>query len=197
MATTTNTKSCDVVGRNFDWCPGRPELPGVLGDIYYAPLYNIVKKPKYKDMTEDGRPTTAELTGNFEMAEGKTFHKICCLPRKNHYTSESQGELPSQTQNNKLDAIIPSTAEEASAIGAVINNIPIVVVFRDASGRARVLGIGFQWAQSTFAQDSGEDATGQVQSTLHVESSDLTVAPFYNGTLPLPGGDEISFGSDN
>lgn len=60
--------------------------------------------------------------------------------RKSQLTSEAQGELPSQTQLNKLTAVHPGVGAEASAAAAYLNNNDNVFLVEDMKGKYRVVG---------------------------------------------------------
>ena len=89
---------------------------------------------------ELGRPTSAILDGSFTLAADAKWRYIDILPDKSQLTSEAQGELPSQTQLNKLVAVHPGVGADASAAAAYINNTDNVFVIEDMKGNFRVLG---------------------------------------------------------
>lgn len=104
-------------------------------------------------------------------------------------TSEAQGELPSQTQLNKLTAVHPGVGADASAAAAYINNTDNVFLVEDMKGNFRVLGNDKWQTKATVAQDLGQGATGTTSTTINVEATDEVPAPFFVGTLETEDGD--------
>ncbi len=88
------------------------------------------------------------------LAADAKWRYIDILPDKSQLTSEAQGELPSQTQLNKLVAVHPGVGADASAAAAYINNTDNVFVIEDMKGNFRVLGNDKWSTKATVAQDS-------------------------------------------
>lgn len=178
---------CTSIQKSLGWCQGTPELPGVKRRIYFLAKSGIVKFPT---LTRDelGRPTSAILDGSFTLASDTKWKYIDILPDKSQLTSEAQGELPSQTQLNKLTAVHPGVGPEASAAAAYINNTDNVFIVEDMKGNFRVLGNDKWQTKATVAQDLGQGATGTTSTTISVEATDETPAPFYTGTLETDEG---------
>jgi hypothetical protein len=187
MATTTTT-TCSSLQKSLAWCQGTPELPGVRRRIYYISKGQIVKWPTLPRDTK-GRPTSAVLSGDFELKADAKWQYIDILPDKSQLTSEAQGELPSQTQLNKLVAVHPGVGEEASAAAAYINNNDNVFVVQDMKDKYRVVGSEKWLTKSTVAQDLGQGATGTTSTTINAEATDEVPAPFYVGKLATEDGD--------
>lgn len=188
MATTTTAKTCSALQKSLGWCQGTPELPGVKRRIYYLAKSEIVGFPKLP-RDEHGRATSAIYEGDFTLKADAKWKYIDILPDKSQLTSEAQGELPSQTQLNKLVAVHPGVGPEASAAAAYINNTDSVFVVEDMKGNYRVVGCDKWNTKATVAQDLGQGATGTTSTTINVEASDEVPAPFYVGTLETEDGD--------
>ncbi len=188
MATTTTAKICSALQKSLGWCQGTPELPGVKRRIYYLAKSEIVGFPKLP-RDEHGRATSAIYEGDFTLKADAKWKYIDILPDKSQLTSEAQGELPSQTQLNKLVAVHPGVGPEASAAAAYINNTDSVFVVEDMKGNYRVVGCDKWNTKATVAQDLGQGATGTTSTTINVEASDEVPAPFYVGTLETEDGD--------
>lgn len=190
MATTptTTAKTCSAIQKSLGWCQGTPELPGVKRRIYYLAKSEIVGFPKLP-RDEHGRATSAIYEGDFTLKADAKWKYIDILPDKSQLTSEAQGELPSQTQLNKLVAVHPGVGPEASAAAAYINNTDSVFVVEDMKGNYRVVGCDKWNTKATVAQDLGQGATGTTSTTINVEASDEVPAPFYVGTLETEDGD--------
>lgn len=180
-------KKCSSIQKSLAWCQGTPELPGVKRRIYYTAKSNIVTFPQLP-RDELGRPTSSVLTGDFALLADMKWLYIDILPDKSQLTSEAQGELPSQTQLNKLTAVHPGVGADASAAAAYINNTDNVFLVEDMKGNFRVLGNDKWQTKATVAQDLGQGATGTTSTTINVEATDEVPAPFYIGTLEAEDG---------
>ena len=180
--------SCSAIQQSLAWCQGTAELPGVKRRIYYLAKSEIVAWPTLP-RDAHGRPTSAVLSGSFTLKADKSFKYIDILPDKSQLTSEAQGELPSQTQLNKLTAVHPGVGAEASAAAAYINNTDSVFLVEDMRGNWRVVGCDKWQTKATVAQDLGQGPTGTTATTISVEATDEVPAPFYQGTIETEDGD--------
>lgn len=180
-------KVCTSIQKSLGWCQGTPELPGVKRRIYYIAKSYIVTFPQLP-RDELGRASSSVLVGDFALLADTTWKYIDILPDKSQLTSEAQGELPSQTQLNKLVAVHPGVGQEASAAAAYINNTDNVFIVEDMKGNFRVLGNDKWTTKATVAQDLGQGATGTTSTTINVEATDEVPAPFYVGTLETEDG---------
>ena len=179
---------CTSIQKSLGWCQGTPELPGVKRRIYFIAKSFIMGFPQLP-RDELGRSTSAVLTGDFVLIADATWKYIDILPDKSQLTSEAQGELPSQTQLNKLVAVHPGVGKEASAAAAYINNTDNVFVVEDMKGNYRVLGNDKWTTKATVAQDLGQGATGTTSTTINVEATDEVPAPFYVRKLQTEDGE--------
>ena len=179
---------CTSIQKSLGWCQGTPELPGVKRRIYFIAKSFIMGFPQLP-RDELGRSTSAVLVGDFVPMADATWKYIDILPDKSQLTSEAQGELPSQTQLNKLVAVHPGVGQDASAAAAYINNTDNVFIVEDMKGNYRVLGNDKWTTKATVAQDLGQGATGTTSTTINVEATDEVPAPFYVGTLETEDGD--------
>lgn len=184
MSTTVN---CSPLEGSLTWCEGRPVLPGIRRRLYYTAKSNITKWPTLST-DEFGRPTSAVLSGSFEMAADKVFKHIDVLVDKSGLTSEAQGEAPSQTQLNKLVAVHPAVDEAATMAAAYLNNSDVVCLIQDMDGKFRMLGNEKWQGKATVAQDNGQGATGTASTTINIEHTDLIPAPFYEGSIATEDG---------
>lgn len=173
---------CTSIQKSVGWCQGTAELPGIRRRIFYLAKSEIVTFPSLPH-DELGRPTSAVLEGDFVLAADAKWRFIDILPDKSQLTSEAQGELPSQTQLNKLTAVHPGVGEEASAAAAYINNTDNVFIVEDMKGNFRVLGNDKWPTKATVAQDLGQGAAGTTSTTISIEATDETPAPFYKGEI--------------
>ena len=182
------TAKCTSIQKSLGWCQGTPELPGVKRRIYFLAKSFILGYPQLP-RDELGRATSAILTGEFTLAADAKWKYIDILPDKSQLTSEAQGELPSQTQLNKLVAVHPGVGKEASAAAAYINNTDSVFLVEDMKGNWRVVGCDKWQTKATVAQDLGQGPTGTTSTTISVEATDEVPAPFYRGSIETEDGD--------
>ncbi len=178
---------CSTIQQSLAWCQGTPELPGIKRRIYYISKDQIVS---WHTLTYDalGRLTSAAYSGSFVLAADASWKFIDILPDKSQLTSEAQGEVPSQTQLNKLVAVHPSVGLDASALSAYVNNNDCVYLVETVRGQFRVVGSEKWQVKSTVAQDLGQGATGTTSTTLNVEATDECPAPFYFGEIVTEDG---------
>lgn len=182
------TPNCSPLQKSLQWCQGTPEYAGIRTRIYYCAKSDIVKFPELP-RDDRGRVTGSELSGSFALKADAVWKYIDILPDKSQLTSEAQGELPSQTQLNKLTAVHPGVGADASAAAAWINNTDSVFVVQDVTGNYRVLGNERWPVKATVAQDNGQGAAGTTSTTISVEATDEVPSPFYKGTLTTEAGD--------
>ncbi|MCR5818484.1 MAG: hypothetical protein K6F89_05260 [Prevotella sp.] len=174
--------SCSILQKSLAWCQGTPELPGIRRRIYYTSKSNISIWPTLP-RDDKNRVTSAAYTGDFTMLGDAKWYYIDVLGDKSQLVSEAQGEVPSQTQLNKLTAVHPGVGEEASAAAAYLNNNDNVFLVQDMKGKYRVVGSELYLTKTTVAQDNGQGATGTTSTTITVEATDECPAPFYTGVI--------------
>lgn len=189
MANTSTATTCLNIQRSLGWCQGTPELPGIMRRLYYLAKSAIVKWPTLKRDANGVRCVSAEYVGDFELAADEKWRYIDILPDKSQLTSDPQGELPSQTQLNKLTAVHPAVGAEASAAAAYLNNADNVFLVQDMRGNWRVVGCDRWLTKTTVAQDNGQGATGTTATTIAVEATDEVPSPFYRGIIETEDGD--------
>lgn len=179
---------CLNIQKSLGWCQGTPELPGVKRRIYYISKGDIVAWPTLP-RDNNGRITSAIYDGSFTLKADTKWKYIDILPDKSQLTSEAQGEVPSQTQLNKLVAVHPGVGTEASAAAAYINNCDNVFIVEDMKGSFRVVGCDKWQTKATVAQDLGQGPTGTTSTTINVEATDECPAPFYMSIIETEDGD--------
>ena len=179
---------CLNIQQSLGWCQGTPELPGVKRRVYYLAKSEIVEWPALS-RDANGRITSAQYSGSFTLKADSKWKYIDILPDKSQLTSEPQGELPSQTQLNKLVAVHPGVGLQASAAAAYINNYDNVFIVEDMKGFFRVVGCDKWQSKSTVNQDLGQGPTGSTSTTINVEATDECPAPFYFGMIETEDGD--------
>jgi hypothetical protein len=168
---------------------GTPELPGIRKRIYYISKDQIAEWPTYIRDYYNRRTKKAAYSGDFVLVADAKWKYIDIIPEKSQLTSEPQGELPSQTQLNKLVAVFPGVSPEASAAACYLNNSDNVFLVEDMKGFFRVVGCRKWITKTTVAQDNGQGPTGNTSTTINVEAPDEVPSPFYMGIIETEDGD--------
>ena len=181
-------KNCSPLQQSLAWCMGTPELPGIRRRIYYISKNLIARWPAYV-RDANLRSKTAALSGSFLLVADAKWKYIDILADKSQLTSEAQGEIPSQTQLNKLTAVHPGVGPEATAAACYLNNSDNVFIVEDMKGFFRVVGSEKWITKTTVAQDNGQGPTGTTSTTINVEATDEVPAPFYSGIIATEDGD--------
>ena len=181
--------NCSPLQKSLAWCMGTPELPGIRKRIYYISKDQIAEWPTYIRDVNNRRMKKAAYRGDFVLVADAKWKYIDILPDKSQLTSEPQGELPSQTQLNKLVAVFPGVSPEASAAACYLNNSDNVFLVEDMKGFFRVVGCRKWFTKTTVAQDNGQGPTGTTSTTINVEAPDEVPSPFYMGIIETELGD--------
>ena len=168
---------------------GTPELPGIRKRIYYISKDQIAEWPTYIRDYYNRRTKKAAYRGDFVLVADAKWKYIDIIPEKSQLTSEPQGELPSQTQLNKLVAVFPGVSPEASAAACYLNNSDNVFLVEDMKGFFRVVGCRKWFTKTTVSQDNGQGPTGNTSTTINVEAPDEVPSPFYMGIIETEDGD--------
>ena len=188
--------NCSSLQKSLAWCQGTPEFPGIKRRLYYISKANIAKWPTLPTDAA-GRPTGAVYQGSFVLVADANWKYIDILSEKSQLTSEAQGEVPSQTQLNKLTAVHPAVGPDATAASAYLNNSDNVFIIEDMKGKYRVVGSDMWNTKTTVAQDLGQGATGTASTTITAEAPDVVAAPFYEGEIVTEDGTIAASGSQS
>ena len=188
--------NCKPLQKSLNWCEGKPILPGIRRKLYYTSKSNIAKWPTLPTDAA-GRPTGAVYQGSFVLVADANWKYIDILSEKSQLTSEAQGEVPSQTQLNKLTAVHPAVGPDATAASAYLNNSDNVFIIEDMKGKYRVVGSDMWNTKTTVSQDLGQGATGTTSTTINVEATDVVPAPFYEGSIVTEDGTIEASGSQS
>ena len=181
--------NCSPLQKSLAWCMGTPELPGIRKRIYYISKDQIAEWPTYIRDYYNRRAKKAAYRGDFVLVADAKWKYIDIIPEKSQLTSEPQGELPSQTQLNKLVAVFPGVSPEASAAACYLNNSDNVFLVEDMKGFFRVVGCRKWFTKTTVSQDNGQGPTGNTSTTINVEAPDEVPSPFYMGIIETEDGD--------
>ena len=192
--------NCSPLQKSLAWCMGTPELPSIRRRIYYISKDQIAEWPSYIRDDNNRRTKKVAYRGGFILVADAKWKYIDILADKSQLTSEPQGEIPSQTQLNKLVAVHPGVGPEATAAACYLNNGDNVFLVEDMKGFFRVVGCKKWLTKTTVTQDNGQGPTGSVSTTINVEATDEVPAPFYMGIIETEDGDiegEVSDDDDD
>lgn len=182
---------CATLEGSVGWCQGRTSLPGIRRRLYYISKSKVLNFPDLM-RDENGNILAPVYKDEITIAADAVWHYIDLLPDKCQLTSDAQGEVPSQSQLNKLTAVHPGVDERATMIASYINNNDCLFIVEDMEGRGRLLGNDRYTTKATVAQDLGQGPTGTTSTTISVEVTDAVPAPFVRSTILTEDG-EVSF----
>ena len=173
------------------FCQGKKSLPGTKKRVYIADCRDIVTYPKVADRTADGFKLgkVPVLSGNFTLAQGKFFAQVDIINNNGKISVEAQGTFGSKTFRSTYTGNAPGTEEEITGLIAELLNAEIVAVVPTRMGKFRVIGSEEFPAEINPSQDTGQAATDTNQTVLEIAADGELPAPFYEGKLPVSGGE--------
>lgn len=179
-----------LIQESLNYCEGTPVYAGIRRKIFYTSKRNLVTLPSYSFKSDsDTIPGSPVLTGEFTLKEGAYFHEIDVIADKCTATSEAQGEAPSQTSLDKINAVHPGVGPEASMAAAYFHNSDNVYVFQDIAGYFRVVGIEDAWpTKATVSMDFGQGPSGTASTTIAIEGTNRIPFPVYTGQIMTASG---------
>lgn len=186
-------ENCNNTGLydSLKFCQGTTVLPGIRNHIYGLPKRDIVAWPKRPQPGADAATmaSIASYSGNFTLAADRKWLRIDLVLNKGQIEAEVQGEQPSRTFLNKLSAVHPSVEEEATAFAQQVTQDDFVFLVPQRNGKYRVLGNEMFNTDVKPKLALGEGTTGEAGTTLEIEVTDLSPAPFYPGIIETEDGD--------
>lgn len=165
-----------------EWCKGQPIIPGIRTRIYFCPKGDIVKYPARRS----GAATAKEdvtYDGDFTLAAEKTWKFMDVISKKSPVTSESQGEQPNISTLVKATFVHPGFEEEATAFCKQANSDDLIYLIQQRNGKWRVIGSEEFETVTKCSQSIGGDVTDEAGTTVEIEVTDYSPAPFYTGKI--------------
>lgn len=164
--------------------------PSGIADIaYFAPKTDIAAWPTIED--PDAEEATVDLTanysGDFTMAAGKTFLKIYSTQGKGKVTAEPIGETDCKMYNNIATLKYPKINKEIRAFAKAAANGDFVFVIKH-DGKFFVIGNKDYRCDISPSFDTGDAAGSDKGGTITITCPDVTPMPEYTGELPLADG---------
>ena len=179
----------------INFCPGQVVLPGIRRRAYYIRKEDIVTWPANPVLTalRAGTAITAStaavLTGEFTLATGKKWQLLDVEVSRSNVESEPQGEVHSRTYLNRATLYHNTTDKAVSGFAAAAANDDLVFLIQQADGRFRLVGSEVFDTKVDVNLSLGQGATSEAGSTITVEGTDFSPAPFFEGTIATEDGD--------
>ncbi len=176
---------------SLEFCQGEPVLPGIRKKVYFIPASQIVKFPVLPKLGDEGvdMGKLATYQGDFMLAADAAWKCIDVLTTDSDISSDSQGTAPSKTFLNKATLKHAGCDEEATGFCRMANCDNLVYLVQQRNGKFRVFGNDKFETNTKPAQASGAKETDASGTTLAVEVSDLSPAPFYVGKIITDDGE--------
>lgn len=183
---TRKTMSATLVSLDFN--VGNTNGSGIA-DVFVCPKNFIKGWPTIDDDLPEATDLTSytEYTGNFTMAEGKTFIRAYNVQGEGQGDAEGIGDRDSKMFNNKVAFRFPKMTKENLALQKAIMNGDVVVVFWH-DNKYRVVGHKHYRSDTNVKTTTGAAAGSSKGTTYEIECPDFAPLPAYNGTLQLPDG---------
>lgn len=180
-----------LVLANLGWTQGQQNMGGIIGNIYYAPIEDILTFP---DASAVGKLDTIE---SFIMKSTKKFITIYHTAETGKVDDVTVGSRDGKSKENLLEFFFPGSKQDVAEFERFALNTPCVVICKDTSGNFRALGIGsFDDTTDVFTGDipayleSSSGTTGTARAdrrgkTFQFKHSANHEPIYYKGTIPL------------
>ena len=170
---TCQTSSTDLYA-SLGFCAGETSLPGIRKKVYFIQKSYIAKFPEING---------GAYTGSFTLVSGKFFKYIEVVVDNSKFTAASQGNYPNKTFKQHLEMLHPILDADFAAFQAKANNDDFIYILQDADGKFKVLGCEQYRTDTTFSDDSGQQATDSCGSTITAECDAPTGLLEYSGDI--------------
>lgn len=173
---------------DVQYCQGSASLPGIRPHMYMVRRVNILSFPKVQGDAATKIEDFAVIKDNFVLAEGVKFVKIDLVEGESEPTCDNQGNEGAKSFLNKVAFVLPGTQKKVSSTISKLNNDDVIFLYPQRDGAIRVIGNEMFRVQLELGQSAGKQVTDSSQSTITASVSDITVAPFYEGTFQTEDG---------
>jgi len=176
---------------NLGWSQGQQNMGGIIGQIYYCPIEDILTFP---DASAVGKLDTIE---SFVCKTGKKFISIYHTAETGKLDDTTVGDRDGKSKENMLEFFFPGSKQDVAEFERFALNTPCVVICKDTNGNYRALGIGsFDDTTDVFTGDipaylesssgtSGAARADRRGKTFQFKHSANHEAIYYKGTIPL------------
>lgn len=169
-------------------CPGKFVAPGIRPYIYYINKEYIKEWPTLPEDigTGDDMGVLATYSGNFTLEADKCWRRLDLKDLASNLTSETQGEPPSATHLNHLEAVVSGTSAAISGFArSAINDRLVFLVPDREKGKIRVVGCEDFDTITKVGEVSGAGTGDAKQTTITAECTDYAPNPFYPGEIAV------------
>lgn len=170
-------KQTDIYA-SLDFCPGETTLPGMRKNVYFTRRAYITKWPKVNK-------ATGVFDGDFELAAEKYWKRIQVVVNSSKFTAASQGTYPNKTFRQHLEMMHPVLDGVYAAFQTSANNDDLIYLVQESSGHFKALGCEQYPTDTSFSDDSGQNATDAVGSTITAECDAPHTLLIYTGKIML------------
>lgn len=176
---------------NLQWTQGQQNMGGIIGNIYYCPIEDILTFPT---ASAAGKLDT---TGTFVCKTGKKFITIYHTAETGKLDDTTVGDRDGKSKENLLEFFFPGSKQDVAEFERFSLNTPCVVICKDTNGNYRLLGVGsFDDTTDALTGDipayleSSSGTTGTARAdrrgkTFQFKHSANHEAIYYKGTIPL------------
>lgn len=173
---------------NLDWADGAVNIPGVRPIVFFCRKSDIDVWPTFAAAPASDEEEVTYV-GSFALVAGKTWKRMAILEDKSPVTSEPQGELSSRSFLNKATIKVPLSKKKATAFAKRANNDDLVYIVQEKTGEYRVIGNEMFRTSTAVSQALGGAPTDERATTLEVSVTDMSPAPYYEGSIVTDDGD--------
>jgi hypothetical protein len=121
---------------DLTWPSGKQNMAGLVGDIYYCPVTDILTYPA---LSAALALDTANAS-NFVCKTGKNFIKIYHTADTGKLEDSTVGDRDGKSKENHLEFFFPGSDKAVAEFERQALNTPCVVICKDTDGNLRVLG---------------------------------------------------------
>lgn len=175
------------------WAQGSENMAGLVGDIYYCPIEDILTFPALSAAL--ALDTAAD--SDFVCKSGKNFIRIYHTLDTGKLDDATVGERDGRSKENLLEFFFPGGKKEVAEFERQALNTPCVVICKDTEGNLRLLGaVNLDPADVVITGDipayleSSSGTTGAARAdrrgkTFQFKHSAPHAPIFYKGAIPL------------
>lgn len=162
---------------------------GIKDTVYAIPKQYITNWPTIVNDLQDAENLKkyTVLSGNFGVANGKTWIRIYTTQGKGKISFEPQGEADCKMFVNKATLSYPKITDEARALAKFsVNGDLIYCVKHD--GKYYIIGSEDYRSEASPSGDSGDAPGSSKGLPFEISCPDVTPLPVYEGTIVLSDG---------
>lgn len=175
--------------KDINFCKGSKSLPGTRPYVYGVSKRDIMLWPTLPGDEAADLKAKVTYVGDFNLADGKFFHKVGMIDNQGQIQVESQGNEGAKTFKNTANIAMHGTEEDVTGYIYELNNDDMVYLVPQRNGKCRVIGNECFTTSTELSQDTGQASTDTNQTIAKVTCDDEYPAPFYAGKIHTEDGD--------